>query len=259
MSQTVLYITSNPMKRRTVERFIRQHVPDFRIASREVAFYEPQTLDEPKVISYKALEAWKIFRRPLLVDDAGFYLDEYEGFPGPLAKPTVISLGWEGMLKLAAPSYRARVYCRLGYVDQAGMLHHYRGETTGVLDKNMLGPLVDRRGVYALLRPDDSSITIAEMAGTPQADFYSPRARALRAFVKNALDVRNMQAREDLEETEAESGKVGEESAEPEALDAKIVSGATPLDQDGSEPTGEPPAESAPEAAPPSEDENKEE
>ncbi len=198
MSQTVLYITSNPMKRRTVERFIRQHVPDFRIASREVAFYEPQTLDEPKVITYKALEAWKIFRRPLIVDDAGFYLEEYDCFPGPLAKPTVISLGWEGMLKLAAPGFRARVYCRLGYVDQSGMLHHYRGETAGYLDKDMLGPLVDRRGVYALLRPDDSNLTIAEMAGTPQADFYSPRARALRAFVKNTMEIRGIEPKAEI-------------------------------------------------------------
>ncbi len=191
------------MKRRTVERFIRQHVPDFRIASREVAFYEPQTLDEPKVITYKALEAWKIFRRPLLVDDAGFYLEEYEGFPGPLAKPTVISLGWEGMLKLAAPSFKARVYCRLGYVDHAGVLHHYRGETVGVLDKNMLGPMVERRGVYALLRPDGCNLTIAEMAGTPKADFYSPRARALRAFIKNALEVKNFEYKNSEEKYDA--------------------------------------------------------
>ena len=196
------------MKRRTVERFIRQHVPDFRIASREVAFYEPQTLDEPKVITYKALEAWKIFRRPLLVDDAGFYLEEYEGFPGPLAKPTVISLGWEGMLKLAAPSYRARVYCRLGYVDAAGILHHYRGETAGMLDKSMMGAMVERRGVYALLRPDECNQTIAEMAGTVQADFYSPRARALRAFVKNALEIKVNENKTSSEEMLTQIGEV---------------------------------------------------
>jgi len=187
MSQTVLYITSNPMKRRTVERFIRQHVPNFKIAAREVAFYEPQTLFESDVIAYKALEAWKIFRRPLIVDDAGFYLDEYEGFPGPLAKPIAISLGWEGMLKLAAPTYRARVYCRLGYVDHKGLLHHYRGETAGTLDRTIGTSMVDKRGIYALLRPDNSSMTIAEMVGTELADVYSPRARALRAFVKNVF------------------------------------------------------------------------
>lgn len=187
MSQTVLYITSNPMKRRTVERFIKQHVPDFKIASREVAFYEPQTLSEADVISYKALEAWKIFRRPLIVDDAGFYLDEYECFPGPCAKPVVISLGWPGMLQLAAPSYKARVYCRLGYVDYRGVLHHFRGETAGVLEKNVSSAMVERRGVYALLKPDDCDKTIAEMIGTEFADVYSPRARALRAFVKNVL------------------------------------------------------------------------
>ncbi|MFC1854396.1 non-canonical purine NTP pyrophosphatase [Candidatus Dependentiae bacterium] len=184
MNNPIHYITSNPMKRRTVERFMRQHAPSIQISTREVSFHEPQTLDENKVIKYKAGEAWQMLQRPLIVDDAGFYIDEFPKFPGPLAKPTVMSLGWDGMLRLAAPSYRATIYCRLGYVDENGILHHFRGKTSGVLDIEVPPSLVERRGVYALLRPDESTHTIAEMAGTSDVDKFSPRARALRAFIE---------------------------------------------------------------------------
>lgn len=175
------------MKRRMVERFIRQKAPHLKIATREVSFYEPQTLDENRVIEYKAGEAWQMFQCPLIVDDAGFYLGEFSGFPGPLAKPIVMSLGWDGMLRLAAPNYRATSYCRLGYVDENGKLHHFRGETSGVLDIETPPSLVERRGIYALLRPDNSTRTIAEMAGTEEADKYSPRARALDKFIEYML------------------------------------------------------------------------
>ena len=168
-----------------VERFIRQRAPELKVSTREVSFYEPQTLDENKVIEYKAGEAWQMFQCPLIVDDAGFYIDEFDGFPGPLAKPTVMSLGWDGMLQLAAPHYKARIYCRLGYVDENGKLNHFRGETSGTLDIETPPSLVERRGVYALLRPDDSNRTIAEMAGTEDADKYSPRARALKKFIEH--------------------------------------------------------------------------
>jgi XTP/dITP diphosphohydrolase len=186
--QTIHYITSNPMKRRMVERFARQKAAHLKIETREVSFYEPQTLDESEVISYKAREAWQLFQCPLIVDDAGFYLEAFPHFPGPLAKPTVMGLGWRGMLDLALPSHRANIYCRLGYVDQDGRLHHFRGEIAGALDTGTPGELVERRGIFALLKPDGSSKTIAQMAGTVDADIYTPRAQALNKFLDFILE-----------------------------------------------------------------------
>lgn len=191
MNQTIHYVTGNPMKRRTVERLIRQHAPHLRVVTREASFHEPQTLDENQVIEYKAGEAWQTFQRPLIVDDAGFYIEEFSDFPGPLAKPTVMTLGWDGMLRLAAPSYRAKVYCRLGYVDANGKLLHFRGETSGKLDVEIPPSLVERRGVYALLRPDNSTRTMAEMASTGEADLFSPRAKAIKAFIEHMISDAN--------------------------------------------------------------------
>lgn len=181
----VIYVSSNPMKKRTVERFVKNHSDTIEIIAKEMSFFEPQSLHETTIIEYKAREAWNCFRQPVLVDDAGFYIDEFAGFPGPLAKPTVMSLGWHGIFKLAGPDFKARVYCRLGYVDENGELFHYRGETKGILDVTAPPAIVERRGVYALLQPEGCDRTIASMTGTSDIDIYSPRTRALKNFVED--------------------------------------------------------------------------
>lgn len=183
MIKQVIYVTSNPMKRRTVERFIKKHSRNIVIISQEASFYEPQSLDEHKIIEYKAMEAFKRFRKPVLVDDAGFYIDEFPSFPGPLAKPIVMSLGWHGIFKLAGPDFKARIYCRLGYMDQDGLLTHYRGETKGILDVTAPPAIIEKRGIYALLQPEKSDRTIASMTGTSDVDQFSPRTKALRNFI----------------------------------------------------------------------------
>lgn len=176
------------MKRRTVERFIKKNSKNIVVASAEMGFCEPQSLNENTIIEYKAREAWKKFNCPVLVDDAGFYIEEFENFPGPLAKPSVMSLGWHGIFKLAGPGFRARIYCRLGYMTEEGELIHYRGETSGILDVTAPPSIIERRGVYALLQPDKADRTIASMTGTSDIDVYSPRVKALKNFINDARD-----------------------------------------------------------------------
>ena len=181
----IIYVTSNEMKVKTVRRFIRKFTSEITIVSENIFFSEPQSLDENFVIEYKAREAWNKFQRPLLVDDAGFYIDEFKDFPGPLAKPTAMSLGWHGIFKLAGPDFKARIYCRLGYVNENGELIHYRGETKGILDVTVPLSIVEKRGVYALLQPEKSDRTIASMTGTNEIDLYSPRTKALKNFLND--------------------------------------------------------------------------
>lgn len=183
MPKEIIYVTSNEMKVKTVRRFIKKFTNEIIIVPEEMAFFEPQSLDENFVIEYKAREAWNRFQRPLIVDDAGFYIDEFAGFPGPLAKPTAMSLGWHGIFKLAGPDFRARIYCRLGYVNEHGVLMHFRGETRGILDVTVPLSIVEKRGVYALLQPEKTDRTIASMTGTNDIDLYSPRTKALRFFL----------------------------------------------------------------------------
>lgn len=187
-TKEIIYVTSNEMKVKTVRRYVKKFTNDIIIIPEDMVFSEPQSLDENFVIEYKAREAWNRFGRPLIVDDAGFYIEEFAGFPGPLAKPTAMSLGWHGIFKLAGPDFRARIYCRLGYVNEYGELIHYRGETKGILDVTVPLSIVEKRGVYALLQPEKTDRTIASMTGTNDIDIYSPRTKALKNFLDDVRE-----------------------------------------------------------------------
>lgn len=50
---------------------------------------------------HKSRQAYARFRRPVIVEDGGFFLDELGGFPGALAKLATSMLGLEGLIGLA--------------------------------------------------------------------------------------------------------------------------------------------------------------
>jgi non-canonical purine NTP pyrophosphatase (RdgB/HAM1 family) len=62
---------------------------------------EIQSLDLLEVLRAKGEEAWRRLRRPLVVEETGFEIDAFGGFPGPLVKWMLQALGPEGMARAA--------------------------------------------------------------------------------------------------------------------------------------------------------------
>lgn len=61
---------------------------------------EPQTTDLKEISRVKALAAWDLIKKPVIVDDIGNYFDAYHDFPGPFAKFAYKQLWFEGFKKL---------------------------------------------------------------------------------------------------------------------------------------------------------------
>ena len=62
---------------------------------------EIQSLDLLEVLRAKGEEAWRRLHRPLVVEETGFEIDAFGGFPGPLVKWMLQALGPEGMARAA--------------------------------------------------------------------------------------------------------------------------------------------------------------
>ncbi|HEX6198943.1 MAG TPA: non-canonical purine NTP pyrophosphatase [Thermoanaerobaculia bacterium] len=58
---------------------------------------EIQSLDLLEVLRAKGAEAWRRLGRPLVVEETGFEIDAFGGFPGPLVKWMLEAMGAEGM------------------------------------------------------------------------------------------------------------------------------------------------------------------
>ncbi|MBT4594720.1 hypothetical protein HOD08_02475, partial [bacterium] len=113
MIHRIYYVTSNRGKVREAKRLCSTDAPFIKIADKNVELEEIQTFDEKTIIEHKANQGWALTQSPLIVDDAGFYLRKYGFYPGTLAKPTAISLGWEGIYRLIEDDNRVSIYCRL--------------------------------------------------------------------------------------------------------------------------------------------------
>lgn len=86
MTQKIYFATGNPWKIHEVERAIQPF--GLEVEPLNIDFAEPDTDVETIAIS-KVMQAYAIYRKPVIVCDSGFFVDGHpngSGYPGPLAK-----------------------------------------------------------------------------------------------------------------------------------------------------------------------------
>ena len=92
----LVFVTSNTGKLREAEAVL-----GCRLDHRGLDLPELQTLDLREIVRDKARSAWTQLRRPVLVEDTGLELAALGGFPGPLVKWLLSSVGPEGICRIA--------------------------------------------------------------------------------------------------------------------------------------------------------------
>jgi inosine/xanthosine triphosphate pyrophosphatase family protein/diadenosine tetraphosphate (Ap4A) HIT family hydrolase len=127
------------------------------------ALPELQVLRFQDAVAAKARAAAHLFKRPVLVDDAGLVLEAYAPFPGPLTSTTLRSLGVPGLQRLlAGVSDRAVMECHLGiYLDDT--VRTWVGSASGRLDFSRV-PSDGRMILSELFVPDDPSVLLPHRA-----------------------------------------------------------------------------------------------
>jgi non-canonical purine NTP pyrophosphatase (RdgB/HAM1 family) len=94
--EDLVFVTSNPGKLREAEAVLGH-----RLDHRGLDLPELQSLNLEEIVRGKARMAWQQIKRPVLVEDTGLELDGLAGFPGPLVRWLLISVGPEGICRIA--------------------------------------------------------------------------------------------------------------------------------------------------------------
>jgi S-adenosylmethionine:tRNA ribosyltransferase-isomerase len=91
---------------------------------------EIQSTDVRDVAMHKAQQAFRALKRPLIIEDSGFGIDELGGFPGPMIKHLVGAVGARGIARLAdlTEHRRCRFTSVLVYIDAHGVPRVFAGE-----------------------------------------------------------------------------------------------------------------------------------
>ena len=123
---------------------------------------EIQSLDSKEVISAKLNEARKHHKGSLFCEDVSLSLECLNGFPGPLIKWSLESLGAKGVAELAHKysNHKAEVKAMIGYSD-GGEIKFFEGVVNG----NIVLPRGESSfGFDPIFQPEGSEKTFAEMS-----------------------------------------------------------------------------------------------
>lgn len=127
----ITFVTGNAGKFATA----REHMASLGVELEQVALDldEIQSSSVQEVALHKAQQAFRALRRPIIIEDSGFYIDELNGFPGPSVKFVIKSLGAEGIARLADQTATRKCHFQsvLVYIDAHGVPRIFVDEGDG--------------------------------------------------------------------------------------------------------------------------------
>ena len=168
------YVTTNQGKVREAQDYLGD-----RVTAVEYDYMEPQATDLAEIAAYGAETCYSALPGddPVLVDDAGLFITDLEGFPGPYSAYVENTLGIERVatLALAEEKQRAEFRAVIGFTD---------GSITKTFTGVVRGRIVEPRGdggfgydpIFA-----HGEQTFAEMS-VSEKNALSHRGRALEQF-----------------------------------------------------------------------------
>ena len=112
------YVTTNPGKVREAESYLREGT----VSQLDFDYTEIQATELAPIAARGAREAYREAAGPVLVDDAGLFIEGLDGFPGPYSSYVEGTLGIDRVWAVAKPleDRRAAFRCTLAYCDGNG-------------------------------------------------------------------------------------------------------------------------------------------
>jgi len=181
LGRLIFFVTNNVHKFNEARRVLAQ----YNIAVAMLRMKPPEIQDDKleKIAESSAQEAFKKTQLPLIVEDAGLFIDALNGFPGPYSSYVYRTIGKEGILKLLedCDKRNARfksvvVFC------SSDLMKSFSGVVNGKISRTARGE--SGFGFDPIFEPDElSGRTFGELS-TEEKNKISHRSRALRSFAE---------------------------------------------------------------------------
>jgi len=176
------FVTSN------VHKFMeaRLLLAEYRVATAllKVKTHEIQDDDIENIAKASALEAAERCNLPVIVEDAGLFIEALGGFPGPYSSYVYRTIGTEGILKLMNGLEKRGAYFRsvVAFCDPENSIKCFDGRAMGRISQKERGG--SGFGFDPIFEPlGGRGKTFAEMT-TEEKNRHSHRAQALRKFAE---------------------------------------------------------------------------
>jgi XTP/dITP diphosphohydrolase len=125
----------------------------------------------------KARDAFSKFKKPVIIEDDGLFIDSIDGFPGPYSSYVFKTIGNKGILNLLKNNRKAKFVSIITYCDKT-ILQSFEGKLDGKISKTQKGK---GWGYDPIFIPNNSKKTFAELNNKNE---LSHRYKALKKFSK---------------------------------------------------------------------------
>jgi XTP/dITP diphosphohydrolase len=161
---------------------------EYKIASAmlRVKTAEIQSDSLSEIAQTSAIDAFRKCSLPVIVEDAGLFIDALRGFPGPYAAYAYKTIGNAGLLKLMekVEDRKATFQSVVAHYDGHAAPVCFVGKAAGkITNKERRGDGKSGFGFDPIFQPAGSAKTFAEMT-IEEKNGFSHRAKAVRKFAE---------------------------------------------------------------------------
>jgi non-canonical purine NTP pyrophosphatase (RdgB/HAM1 family) len=181
--QSVVLVSSNPNKIREYKELTQDRM---RLDFYKSDLPEIQSVSSAEVAEYKIIEAYKLIKKPIIVEDTALHLEAWNGFPGALIKWFEEYLGTSGILSLLEDKNRgAEAKCVIAYFD-GREISYFEGSVKGRITEERRGDNKLDFGFDPIFVPDGYDKTFSELGA--EKNSISHRRKALEKFIQGKPD-----------------------------------------------------------------------
>jgi XTP/dITP diphosphohydrolase len=189
--RVVFFATGNINKFNEARSILSKY--DMAVVMLRVKAVEIQSSSIIKIAEHSVIDAFKRCHLPVIVEDAGLFIEALDGFPGPYAAYTYRTIHNEGILKLMEnmENRRATFQSAIAYCDSSACVPVcFEGEAKGeITQKSRSEQGKSGFGFDPIFQPLGSRKTFAEMT-IEEKNGFSHRAKALSKFAEWHLGLR---------------------------------------------------------------------
>lgn len=159
----IVFVTTNKGKVASAQR----QLTDIKLEIFDYDLIEPRSDDVREIAEYKVREAYEVIKKPCIALDAGFFIEELNGFPRAFVNFALDTLGIEGILKQMHGIENRKCAFKecLAYYDGQNILY-FDGNHEGKLSTAIRGNDTDKKwsDLWYIFIPYGYDKTLAEMS-----------------------------------------------------------------------------------------------
>lgn len=174
MSSELLFVSSNKHKFTEARQILSKY--GIKLKFRRLKLVEIQSESVLKIARHKALAAYQVCRRPVIIEDDALFIDSLSGFPGPYSSYVYDTIGNSGIIRLVGKKRQARFCAVISYCNGGKKTWQFVGIVKGKISKKPRG---SGWGYDPIFIPQNSQQTYGMMK---QKNMVSHRYAALKKF-----------------------------------------------------------------------------